>query len=187
MWCLLLAKRRAVAELIELLRIMIAEANRLQTSKVCRRIPFGLSRSQSHSPKKAASGADDLAALNARQGLDAHFMSARLEDDNAGLFGRTGESFSRSKPLIGSNFSITPTFKAPRPVGAMVCYINGEPAKGMYRKFHLDEKDAGDDYHSMKEITYRRYKRLKRRESCPIRISSSSMAASPRSTLRRSP
>jgi excinuclease UvrABC nuclease subunit len=22
----------------------------------------------------------------------------------------------------------------------MVCYINGEPAKGMYRKFHLDEK-----------------------------------------------
>jgi excinuclease ABC subunit C len=47
------------------------------------------------------------------------------------------------------------------PVGAMVCYINGEPAKGMYRKFHLDEKDAGDDFHSMKEITYRRYKRLK--------------------------
>ena len=31
----------------------------------------------------------------------------------------------------------------------------------MYRKFHLDEADAGDDYHSMKEITYRRYSRLK--------------------------
>ena len=43
----------------------------------------------------------------------------------------------------------------------MVCYINGEPAKAMYRKFHLDEADAGDDFHSMKEITYRRYKRLK--------------------------
>jgi excinuclease ABC subunit C len=43
----------------------------------------------------------------------------------------------------------------------MVCYINGEPAKKMYRKFHLDEADAGDDYHSMKEITYRRYLRLK--------------------------
>jgi excinuclease ABC subunit C len=53
------------------------------------------------------------------------------------------------------------------PVGAMVCYINGEPAKGMYRKFHLDEEDAGDDYHSMKEITYRRYKRLKDEQSYP--------------------
>jgi excinuclease ABC subunit C len=31
----------------------------------------------------------------------------------------------------------------------------------MYRKFNLKEEDAGDDYHSMKEVTYRRYSRLK--------------------------
>ena len=31
----------------------------------------------------------------------------------------------------------------------------------MYRKFHLSEKDAGDDYHSMEEVVYRRYSRLK--------------------------
>ena len=43
----------------------------------------------------------------------------------------------------------------------MVCYINGEPAKGMYRKYHLDEENAGDDYHSMVEVVSRRYKRLK--------------------------
>jgi excinuclease ABC subunit C len=99
----------------------------------------------------------DLAALNASQGLDAHFMSARLEDDKLALLEELRRTFSTSKPLIGSSFSITPICRAPRPVGAMVCYINGESAKKMYRKFHLDEADAGDDYHSMKEITFRRY------------------------------
>jgi excinuclease ABC subunit C len=39
--------------------------------------------------------------------------------------------------------------------------VNGAPAKGLYRKFHLEEADAGDDVRSMEEITYRRYSRLK--------------------------
>ncbi|MBQ4255096.1 MAG: excinuclease ABC subunit C, partial [Bacilli bacterium] len=43
----------------------------------------------------------------------------------------------------------------------MVCYINGEPAKKMYRRYHLEKKDAGDDYHSMVEVVSRRYSRLK--------------------------
>ena len=47
------------------------------------------------------------------------------------------------------------------PVGAMVCYVNGEPMKSMYRKFHLEKEDAGDDYHSMIEVVSRRYRRLK--------------------------
>jgi excinuclease ABC subunit C len=43
----------------------------------------------------------------------------------------------------------------------MVCYINGKPAKKMYRKFNLPEEVAGDDYHSMVHVTARRYSRLK--------------------------
>lgn len=102
----------------------------------------------------------DLAALNARQGLDAHFMSARLEDDNAALLEQLGQLLGIETPYRIELFDNS-HLQGSSPVGAMVCYINGEPAKGMYRKFHLDEQDAGDDFHSMKEITYRRYKRLK--------------------------
>src|SRR5574344_1817227 len=102
----------------------------------------------------------DLAALNARQGLDAHFMSARLEDDNAALLEQLGQLLGIETPYRIELFDNS-HLQGSSPVGAMVCYINGEPAKGMYRKFHLDEQDAGDDFHSMKEITYRRYLRLK--------------------------
>jgi excinuclease ABC subunit C len=102
----------------------------------------------------------DLAALNARQGLDAHFMSARLDDDNLALLESLGRLLNIETPLRIELFDNS-HLQGSSPVGAMVCYINGEPAKGMYRKFHLDEKDAGDDYHSMQEITFRRYSRLK--------------------------
>ena len=102
----------------------------------------------------------DLATLNARQGLDAHFMSARLDDDNMTLLDSLGKLLGIKTPYRIELFDNS-HLQGSSPVGAMVCYINGEPAKGMYRKFHLDEKDAGDDYHSMKEITSRRYSRLK--------------------------
>jgi excinuclease ABC subunit C len=102
----------------------------------------------------------DLSALNARQGLDAHFMSARLEDDNLALLEELGKLLGIKTPYRIELFDNS-HLQGSSPVGAMVCYINGEPAKGMYRKFHLDEEDAGDDFHSMKEITYRRYSRLK--------------------------
>ncbi|MBP5217185.1 MAG: hypothetical protein J6038_05065 [Bacilli bacterium] len=65
-----------------------------------------------------------------------------------------------SYPISGRAFDNS-HLQGSSPVGAMVCYINGSPAKNMYRKFHLREEDAGDDYHSMKEVTYRRYSRLK--------------------------
>jgi excinuclease ABC subunit C len=102
----------------------------------------------------------DLAALNARQGLDAHFSSARLEDDKLALLEELGTLLNIKTPYRIELFDNS-HLQGSSPVGAMVCYINGESAKKMYRKFHLDEKDAGDDFHSMKEITFRRYSRLK--------------------------
>ncbi|MCI1245709.1 MAG: excinuclease ABC subunit UvrC [Bacilli bacterium] len=102
----------------------------------------------------------DLAALNARQGLDAHFMSARLDDDDLALLEGLGRLLGIKTPYRIELFDNS-HLQGSNPVGAMVCYVNGEPAKGMYRKFHLERKDAGDDYHSMKEIVFRRYSRLK--------------------------
>ena len=101
-----------------------------------------------------------LAGLNARQGLDNHFLTARLEDDEAALLDELGALLSISTPYRIELFDNS-HLQGSSPVGAMVCYINGKPAKKMYRKFHLSEEVAGDDYHSMVEVVKRRYGRIK--------------------------
>ncbi len=46
------------------------------------------------------------------------------------------------------------------PVAAMVCFKNGKPAKRAYRHFHIKTVTGPDDFASMREVVYRRYKRL---------------------------
>lgn len=101
-----------------------------------------------------------LAELNARQALDAHFMTARLEDDNLELLENLGKMLHIPTPYRIELFDNS-HLQGSNAVGAMVCFINGESAKGMYRKFHLSDENAGDDYHSMVEVITRRYSRLK--------------------------
>ena len=102
----------------------------------------------------------DMAQMNAKEGLDAHFMSARLEDDQLALLESLGLLLGIPTPYRIELFDNS-HLQGSSPVGAMVCFINGAPAKKMYRKFHLKEESAGDDYHSMVEVVGRRYGRLK--------------------------
>ncbi len=51
-------------------------------------------------------------------------------------------------------------FQGSFPVAAMVCFKNGLPSKADYRRFHIKTVAGIDDFASMKEIVYRRYKRL---------------------------
>jgi excinuclease ABC subunit C len=46
------------------------------------------------------------------------------------------------------------------PVAAMVCFKNGKPNKKEYRHFNIKTVEGPDDFASMQEIIYRRYKRL---------------------------
>jgi excinuclease ABC subunit C len=46
------------------------------------------------------------------------------------------------------------------PVASMVCFKNAKPSKKDYRKFNIKTVDGPDDFGSMKEIVFRRYKRL---------------------------
>ena len=46
------------------------------------------------------------------------------------------------------------------PVAACVVFINGKPAKKHYRKFNIKTVTGPDDFASMEEVVYRRYKRL---------------------------
>ncbi len=46
-------------------------------------------------------------------------------------------------------------------VASMVCFIDGKPRKSEYRKFKVKTVDGIDDFASMREVVFRRYKRVK--------------------------
>ena len=46
------------------------------------------------------------------------------------------------------------------PVAACVVFKNGKPSKKYYRKFNIKTVEGPDDFASMEEVVYRRYKRL---------------------------
>lgn len=51
-------------------------------------------------------------------------------------------------------------FQGSYPVAAMVCFKEGIPYKKEYRHFHIKTVEGINDFASMKEIVYRRYKRV---------------------------
>jgi excinuclease ABC subunit C len=52
-------------------------------------------------------------------------------------------------------------FQGSYPVSAMVCFKNGEPSKKDYRHFNVKTVEGINDFATMKEPVFRRYKRLK--------------------------
>jgi len=46
------------------------------------------------------------------------------------------------------------------PVAAMTVFVNGKPSKKDYRHFNIKTVEGPDDFASMEEVIYRRYKRL---------------------------
>ena len=51
-------------------------------------------------------------------------------------------------------------FQGSYPVSAMVCFKNGMPSKKDYRHFNVKTVQGINDFATMKEVVYRRYKRL---------------------------
>ncbi len=51
-------------------------------------------------------------------------------------------------------------FQGSFPVAAMVCFINGVPDKNNYRRFNIKSVQGINDFASMKEVVFRRYKKL---------------------------
>ncbi len=59
-------------------------------------------------------------------------------------------------------------FQGSYPVSAMVCFKNGEPSKAEYRRFKIKTVVGINDFASMTEVVYRRYKRqLDEKQSLP--------------------
>lgn len=100
------------------------------------------------------------AKQNADNALDEYFLSARLDTDKLLLLEELGRIINIKTPLRIELFDNS-HLQGSSPVGALVVFINGEPAKKLYRKYHIEHEEARDDLKSMEEITYRRYSRLK--------------------------
>lgn len=56
-------------------------------------------------------------------------------------------------------------FQGTNPVAACVVFKNGKAAKKEYRYYHIKGVKGADDFASMEEVVYRRYKRLKEEQS----------------------
>ena len=102
----------------------------------------------------------NVAQINAKEGLDEHFMSARLEDDKLEILENLGKLLNIKTPYRIELFDNS-HLQGTNAIGAMVCFINGEPNKKMYRKFNIESENKKDDLSSMKEVLTRRYSRLK--------------------------
>ena len=100
------------------------------------------------------------AKSNADNALDEYFLSSKLDSDKIELLDELGKLLNIKTPYHIELFDNS-HLQGSSPVGAMVAYINGEPAKNLYRKFKIEHEEARDDFKSMNEVITRHYSRLK--------------------------
>lgn len=102
-----------------------------------------------------------MALENAKQGLDQHFQTARLEDDNLALLTELQQKLSLKTTPLDIELYDNSHLQGDDAVGAMVKFINGEKAPSEYRKYNLRGENKKDDLASMKEVLTRRFGHLK--------------------------
>ncbi len=102
-----------------------------------------------------------IAYTNAKDGLDEHFMSARLDDNKLEILDELGKILIIKTPYRIELFDNS-HLQGSNAIGAMVCFINGEPAPKLYRRFNIESLNKKNDLSSMEEVLTRRYSRLKK-------------------------
>ncbi|HHT66741.1 MAG TPA: excinuclease ABC subunit C [Erysipelotrichaceae bacterium] len=100
------------------------------------------------------------AKQNADSAMDEYFLSAKLDDNKLTLLEQLGKLLNIKTPLR-IDLIDNSHLQGSSPVGAAVVFINGEPAKKLYRKYKIEHEEARDDLKSMEEIVIRRYLRMK--------------------------
>lgn len=105
-----------------------------------------------------------IITLNAKEALDEHFLTAKLDDDLNVTLERLGNHLGIKTPTHIELFDNS-HLQGTNAIGAMVVFINGLPCKKMYRKFNIQSYNKKDDLSSMKEVLTRRYSRLKEENS----------------------
>ncbi|MCW3118222.1 MAG: excinuclease subunit [Chitinophagaceae bacterium] len=86
-------------------------------------------------------------------------LTNRLADKSA-VLKQLQEDLQLVEPPLHIECFDNSNFQGSFPVSAMVCFKNGEPSKKDYRHFNVKSVTGINDFATMKEAVYRRYKRL---------------------------
>lgn len=101
-----------------------------------------------------------MALENAKNGLDQHFMTARLEDNVLDLLKELKEKLHMEHlPLEIELFDNAHT-QGQDAIGGMVTFVNGKKVPSLYRRFNITQPNKADDIASMEEVIYRRCNKL---------------------------
>jgi excinuclease ABC subunit C len=88
-------------------------------------------------------------------------LTSQTEEQNTRVLEELQESLQLTELPEHIECFDNSNFQGSYPVAAMVCFRNGQPYKKEYRHFHIKTVEGINDFASMAEIVYRRYKRLK--------------------------
>jgi excinuclease ABC subunit C len=88
-------------------------------------------------------------------------LEGRSPEDKKKLLYRLMEDLQLTELPVHIECFDNSNFQGSFPVSAMVCFKNGEPSKKDYRHFNVKTVIGINDFATMKEVVFRRYKRLK--------------------------
>ena len=107
----------------------------------------------------------DLSAINANHFIEEIKNKKRLNisrnTDQVKVLEQLQLDLQLQELLVHIECFDNSNFQGSYPVSAMVCFKNGVPSKKDYRHFNVKTVEGINDFASMKEAVYRRYKRLK--------------------------
>lgn len=87
-------------------------------------------------------------------------LGTTAKEQNMLLLEELQEALSMNKMPVHIECFDNSNFQGSYPVAAMVCFRDALPSKKEYRHFHIKTVEGINDFASMSEVVYRRYKRL---------------------------
>ncbi|MCB0699920.1 MAG: excinuclease ABC subunit C [Chitinophagales bacterium] len=87
-------------------------------------------------------------------------LSTKSENDHIVVVEELQDLLQLPEPPIHIECFDNSNFQGAYPVSAMVCFKNGVPSKKDYRHYHIKTVKGINDFASMSEVVYRRYKKL---------------------------
>jgi len=106
----------------------------------------------------------DMACKNARQNAVDHLLRDSGKNIPKSLLALKEALGLENLPKRIESYDISHTAGSD-PVGSMVVFCDGKPAKSKYRHFKIKTAEGGDDYASMTEVLFRRLKRAQEEEA----------------------
>ena len=91
---------------------------------------------------------------------DALMLEQTTKEDTANVLAEMQEALQLTEYPAHIECFDNSNFQGAYPVAAMVCFKDGVPSKKDYRHFHIKTVEGINDFASMSEIVFRRYKKL---------------------------